>query len=156
MPAREKGRPCKSLRALAVNNRSEVIHLMPHLFNSVYHRSDRYLKKQSQKPTTATFEVPKRPQRIVPSVQATAERFGFSPKKDKSRQPSADPLPKDGTFDFSETKDPEDEERVFDLIPEEPLNRDFFEKRAALIDNYSYNKFTNTIPAQRVLIEEGP
>lgn len=41
-----------------------------------------------------------------------------------------------------------------DEIPDEPLNRDLFALRQELVYNYSFNRYTDTIPAQRVKLEE--
>ena len=41
----------------------------------------------------------------------------------------------------------------FDLIPDEPVNRDAFKIKKEIDYTYSYNRYTGTIPAHRVLIE---
>lgn len=42
----------------------------------------------------------------------------------------------------------------FDMIPDEPVNREAFAYRDQIRENYSYNRYTGTIPAQRVKLEE--
>jgi len=41
-----------------------------------------------------------------------------------------------------------------DEIPDEPLNRDLFALRELIDFTYSFNRFTDTIPADRVKLEE--
>jgi hypothetical protein len=43
----------------------------------------------------------------------------------------------------------------FDMIPDEPVNREAFAHRDQIRETYSYNRYTGTIPAQRVKLEEG-
>lgn len=43
----------------------------------------------------------------------------------------------------------------FDMIPDEPVNREAFAYRDQIRETYSYNRYTGTIPAQRVKLEEG-
>jgi hypothetical protein len=40
------------------------------------------------------------------------------------------------------------------LIPDEPLNRDAFYARNEIIETYSFNRYTKTLPAQRVKLDE--
>ena len=42
----------------------------------------------------------------------------------------------------------------FDMIPDEPVNREAFAYRDQIRETYSYNRYTGTIPAQRVKLEE--
>ena len=39
------------------------------------------------------------------------------------------------------------------MIDDEPINRDFHDKQQRLRETYSYNRYTGTIPAQRVELE---
>jgi hypothetical protein len=41
------------------------------------------------------------------------------------------------------------------MIPDEPFNRDACAQKKVLFENYSYNKCTGTIPAQRVKLDGG-
>mmetsp|Transcript_33652 Transcript_33652/g.51929 ORF Transcript_33652/g.51929 Transcript_33652/m.51929 type:complete len:231 (+) Transcript_33652:187-879(+) len=46
-----------------------------------------------------------------------------------------------------------DTDAYFDMIPDEPINREVCAQRSQIVENYSYDKFTGTIPAQRVKLE---
>jgi len=42
-----------------------------------------------------------------------------------------------------------------DEIPDEPLNRDMHQLKQDLKDNYSFNRYTGTLPEDRVKLEYG-
>ena len=63
------------------------------------------------------------------------DQDGEEKKEKKLREPTAD--------------------EYFDMIPDEPFNRDACAQKKVLFENYSYNKFTGTIPAQRVKLDGG-
>ena len=41
------------------------------------------------------------------------------------------------------------------MIPDDPINRDACAQRQELVDTYSYNRVTGTIPGDRVKLEKG-
>lgn len=46
-------------------------------------------------------------------------------------------------------------DEYFDMIPDDPINRDACAQRQELVDTYSYNRQTGTIPGDRVKLEKG-
>ena len=46
-------------------------------------------------------------------------------------------------------------DKYFDMIPEEPVNREKCEQRQEIFFNYSYNNQTGTIPCDRVKLDGG-
>ena len=43
-----------------------------------------------------------------------------------------------------ESEQSSDSNKYLDMLPDEPVNRDLFEKLANLKDHYSYHRYTNT------------